>query len=142
MDTEQKRRLEQLAPLADAVRRRVYGAVAQRFPDPVDRDTVADAAGVSRNLAAFHLDRLAEAGLVEVSYARRSWRSGPGAGRPAKFYRRAADSIGVSLPRRRFEMAARVLGRAVTGKRARAKVADEARREGQRVRARARPYRS
>jgi predicted ArsR family transcriptional regulator len=99
--------LAQLALLAEPVRRRVYELAAAS--GPVDRDTAAAAVGISRSLAAFHLDRLAEAGLLEVSYQRRSGRSGPGAGRPAKFYRRLADAaVEVSLPPRRYELAARL----------------------------------
>jgi predicted ArsR family transcriptional regulator len=42
---------------------------------------------VSRNLAAFHLDRMASTGLLTVEYRRLTGRSGRGAGRPAKLYR-------------------------------------------------------
>ncbi|HWH23276.1 MAG TPA: transcriptional regulator [Candidatus Limnocylindria bacterium] len=78
-----------------------------------DRDATAGAVGISRGLAAFHLDRLAEAGLLEVQYRRRSGRAGPGAGRPAKFYRRAADGVELSLPPRRYEAAARLMAQAI-----------------------------
>jgi predicted ArsR family transcriptional regulator len=133
MDAHQDAGLEQLAALADPVRRRVYAAVASRFPAPVDRDAVAEAVNISRSLAAFHLDRLGDAGLVEISYARRSGRSGPGAGRPAKFYRRAVEAIAVSLPRRRFDIATRILARAIARPEARRRVAEEARAEGTRI---------
>ena len=78
-----------IAVLDDPVRRRLYDYVSARG-DGVSRSEAAQAAGIGRTLAAFHLDRLAEAGLVEVTFARPAGRSGPGAGRPAKLYRRAA----------------------------------------------------
>jgi predicted ArsR family transcriptional regulator len=99
--------LAQLALLSEPVRRRVYELAAAS--GPIDRDTAAAGVGISRSLAAFHLDRLAEVGLLEASYRRRSGRSGPGAGRPAKFYRRPAGaSVEVTLPPRRYELAARL----------------------------------
>src|SRR5690606_6764890 len=69
--------------------------------------------GLARQTAAFHLDRLADESLLDVVYERRSGRTGPGAGRPAKLYRRSARQIAVSLPGRRYELAGRLLARAV-----------------------------
>lgn len=101
-----------LALLAEPVRRRVYDAVAGA--DSMDRDAVAEAVGISRSLAAFHLDRLVEAGLLEATFRRRGTRSGPGAGRPAKFYTRTTDAaIAVSVPPRRFDVAAGLFARAI-----------------------------
>src|SRR5207342_564914 len=95
--------IDRLAPLADPVRRALYEHVAGHG-EAVDRDAAAAAVGIGRPLAAFHLDRLAAAGLLEVEYHRRSGRSGPGAGRPAKFYRRARGlETSVSLPPRRYD---------------------------------------
>jgi predicted ArsR family transcriptional regulator len=100
--------LDPLAALAEPVRRRLYEYVAAQA-GPVDRDQAAAGVGVGRPLAAFHLDRLAEAGLLDVDFRRRSGRTGPGAGRPAKFYRRPTDrEISVSLPQRQYDLAARV----------------------------------
>jgi predicted ArsR family transcriptional regulator len=105
--------LDRLAPLAEPVRRRLYAFVVDQGV-PVDRDEAALAAGISRGLAAFHLDRLAEAGLLDVEFRRRSGRSGPGAGRPAKYYRRAAGpGISVSLPARHYDVAADILASGV-----------------------------
>ncbi|HEY3334385.1 MAG TPA: helix-turn-helix domain-containing protein [Candidatus Limnocylindrales bacterium] len=104
--------LEAIAPLADPVRRRLYELVV-RADGPVDRDTAAAAAGVGRANAAFHLDRLAEAGLLEVEFRRRSGRSGPGAGRPAKFYRRPAAEISVTLPQRQYALAAELMAEGI-----------------------------
>jgi predicted ArsR family transcriptional regulator len=105
--------LDRLAPLADPVRRSLYAFVAAQS-DPVDRDAAATGVGIGRPLAAFHLDRLAAAGLLDVEYHRRSGRSGPGAGRPAKFYRRARGrETAVSLPPRRYEEVAEILAEGV-----------------------------
>lgn len=105
--------LDPLATLAEPVRRRLYEfVVAQGVP--VDRDTAAAGVGIGRPLAAFHLDRLAQAGLLGVEFRRRTGRSGPGAGRPAKFYRRPADrDVSVSLPPRRYGLAAEIFAEAV-----------------------------
>lgn len=104
--------LATIALLAEPVRRRIYDWVAAA-DRPVARDEVAAALGIGRPLAAFHLDRLAAAGLLEVEYRRRTGRSGPGAGRPAKFYRRASGELIVSVPERRYELIAELLAGAI-----------------------------
>ncbi|MFJ8932132.1 helix-turn-helix transcriptional regulator [Streptomyces sp. NPDC102364] len=101
-----------LGALADPVRRRLYRHVAAQ-PDDVGRDAAAEAAGVSRSLAAFHLDKLVEAGLLTASSRRLSGRTGPGAGRPAKVYRRAEDEHAVSLPPRSYDTAGHLLASTV-----------------------------
>lgn len=77
------------------------------------RDEAAAAVGISRKLAAYHLDKLAEAGLLEVRFERRSGRSGPGAGRPAKLYLRSARPLEVALPARNYQLLAELLADAV-----------------------------
>ncbi|MGR7028112.1 helix-turn-helix transcriptional regulator [Geodermatophilus sp. URMC 62] len=101
-----------VAALAEPTRRRLYDHVV-RQPEAVGRDEVAAAVGVPRATAAFHLDRLVDDGLLEVHYERRTGRSGPGAGRPAKLYRRSACSVAVSLPERRYDLAGELLAAAV-----------------------------
>jgi predicted ArsR family transcriptional regulator len=101
-----------IAALADPVRRAAYQVVAGAA-GPAGRDEVAAALGVGRNLAGFHLDKLVHAGLLEASYARRSGRSGPGAGRPAKLYQRSAAERTVSVPPRSYRTAAGLLAAAV-----------------------------
>ncbi|MEV4282721.1 helix-turn-helix transcriptional regulator [Actinoplanes xinjiangensis] len=105
--------LDAVTALADKVRRAAYRAVADAAPEPAGRDEVAEALGVGRTLAAFHLDKLVDAGLLEVSYARRSGRSGPGAGRPAKLYRLSAAEHAVSVPPRAYRSAAELLAEAL-----------------------------
>jgi len=98
-------RLDPVAPLAEPVRRALYLHVAGA-PDAVGRDAAAAAVGVGRALAAFHLDRLVAAGLLEADYRRLTGRTGPGAGRPAKVYRRSGRQVDVTLPERRDDVLA------------------------------------
>jgi predicted ArsR family transcriptional regulator len=123
--------LDRIAPLAEPARRRLYEVVA-RAGAPVDRDAAAAAAGVTRALAAFHLDRLVAAGLLEVTFRRRSGRTGPGAGRPAKFYLRPkGQDVSVQLPPRSYDVAAEILATGVErAGRARVAVLDVARERG------------
>ncbi len=102
-----------IAVLGDPLRRTLYRYVISRA-GPVSRDQVAEGAGVARHVVKFHLDRLADEGLLAVEYARPPGRGGPGAGRPAKLYRRAARELAVSLPQRDYQLAGRLLARAVT----------------------------
>jgi predicted ArsR family transcriptional regulator len=101
-----------IGALADPVRHRLYEFVCSQ-PQPVSRDQAADAIGVARHQAKFHLDRLAAEGLLESGYARVTGRSGPGAGRTSKLYRRADREIAVSLPPREYELAGRLMARAI-----------------------------
>jgi predicted ArsR family transcriptional regulator len=123
-----------LALLDEPNRRRLYDHVAAS-QQPVGRDEAATELGISRELAAFHLDRLATAGLLATEYRRLSGRTGPGAGRPAKLYRRADRDIAVSVPTRRYDSAASVFAQALdvleegAGARAAADVARERGRE-------------
>lgn len=101
-------RLTALAVLAEPLRRRVYEfVVAQAWG--VTRDDAASQLGVARSVAAFHLDKLVAAGLLETEHRRPAGRKGPGAGRPALWYRRAARELTVSVPERRYQLAAEVL---------------------------------
>ncbi|MDQ7907365.1 transcriptional regulator [Phytohabitans sp. ZYX-F-186] len=125
--------LEALALLTDPVRRSAYQMVAGAGAEPVGRDEVAAALGVGRTLAAFHLDKLVDAGLLEASFARRSGRSGPGAGRPAKLYRRAAAERAVSVPPRAYLSAAELLAEGVERAGADAAVYGVAREHGREV---------
>jgi predicted ArsR family transcriptional regulator len=112
VDDERTAQVAAVAALAEPTRRRLYDYVVRR-PEPVGRDEAAGAVGVRRATTAFHLDRLVADGLLEVSYERRSGRTGPGAGRPAKLYRRAASPVAVSLPERHYDLAAELLAAAV-----------------------------
>jgi predicted ArsR family transcriptional regulator len=100
-----------LSALGDTTRRNAYDYVCAQG-HPVGRDEVAGALGVGRTLAAYHLDRLANDGLLSVAYARRSGRTGPGAGRPAKLYERSQREVAVSVPPRDYGLAAELLAQA------------------------------
>jgi predicted ArsR family transcriptional regulator len=102
-----------IGALIDPTRRHLYEFV-MASPQAVGRDQAAQAVGIPRQTAAYHLDRLAAEGLVEVEFLRRSGRSGPGAGRPAKLYKRSERDHEVSLPPRRYALAARILLAAVS----------------------------
>jgi predicted ArsR family transcriptional regulator len=104
--------LDGLSGLADPMRRALYRHVVAAGV-PVGRDAAAGAVGISRSLAAYHLDRLVEDGLLETRYQRLTSRRGPGAGRPAKLYSRSARRFEVSVPERDYEVAARLLATAI-----------------------------
>jgi predicted ArsR family transcriptional regulator len=104
--------LAALSGLDDQVRRRLYQFVASRG-EPVGRDEAAAAVGIGRPLAAYHLDKLVELGLLNASFQRAAGRRGPGAGRPAKVYVRSQHEFSVTVPPRAYELAARLLATAV-----------------------------
>lgn len=104
--------IEMVALLDEPNRHRLYELVAAN-EEPVGRDDAAAALGISRELAAFHLDRLAKGGLLKTEYRRRNGRTGPGAGRPAKLYRRSDRDVTVSLPARRYDRAADLMASAL-----------------------------
>lgn len=106
----EENRIGAIAALGDPVRRRLYRLAAER---PIGRDEAADAVGIPRSTAAFHLDRLAEAGLVAVTYRRLSGRSGPGAGRPSKLYAATSTDVAGSVPERHYELAGGLLASAI-----------------------------
>jgi predicted ArsR family transcriptional regulator len=99
------------ASLGDPTRRGIYLAVRQS-PDPVTSSQVAELFSIHPNVARHHLDRLAEDGYLRITHERRSGRSGPGAGRPAKCYE--ATSKGLSLhPGRRYDLLVELLVRVI-----------------------------
>jgi predicted ArsR family transcriptional regulator len=106
------RRVTSIAALAEPVRRALYVYVVGQ-PGPVGREQAAAAVGVARHVAKFNLDKLEEEGLLEVEFSRPPGRRGPGAGRPAKLYRRTSREIEVSLPERRYDLAGQVMASAI-----------------------------
>ena len=100
--------------LADPVRRELYRWVVAQA-EPVSRDQAASGAGVPRHTAKFHLDRLVADGLLETEFRRLTGRRGPGAGRPAKLYRRSARQVSLTLPPRQYELAAQIMAAALDG---------------------------
>ena len=102
-----------IAALAEPLRHALYRFVVAQS-EPVSREQAAEAVGVAVHVAKFHLDRLVNDGLLDFEYRRPPDRRGPGAGRPAKVYRRSTHEFAVSLPERRYELAAQLLAQAVT----------------------------
>jgi predicted ArsR family transcriptional regulator len=101
-----------LSLLEEPERRRLYDWVVSQAR-PVGRKAAARALGITRALATFHLDKLADAGLLEAGYQRLSGKTGPGAGRPARVYWRARREFGVTVPERRYERAAQLFAAAL-----------------------------
>ena len=101
-----------IAALADPVRRALFLHVAAQ-DDAVGREQAADATGTARHTAKFHLDKLVDEGLLVTECRRLSGRQGPGAGRPAKLYRRSPRQLSVSLPERRYDLAGALMARAI-----------------------------
>ncbi|MEV7443233.1 helix-turn-helix domain-containing protein [Streptomyces sp. NPDC091204] len=130
--------IDAIAVLQDPVRRRLYEYVVAQGRE-VGRNEAAEAAGVARTLAAHHLDKLAEAGLLESGSRRLTGRSGPGAGRPAKVYTRARAEWSVSLPARDYRTAAELLAEAAEQAGLDAGLCGAARRRGEALRGSAAP---
>ncbi len=105
-------RVAGIGALAEPARRALYRYVAAQ-PEAVGREQAARGTGMAIHSAKFHLDRLVAEGLLEVEYRRLSGRSGPGAGRPSKLYRRSTRELAVSLPERRYDLAGQILAEAV-----------------------------
>jgi predicted ArsR family transcriptional regulator len=98
-----------VAALGDAQRRRLLGYV-RAVRRPVSREEAANAVGVSRKLAAFHLDKLVDAGLLHARFDP----SGPRrVGRRPKLYEAADNQVQISLPARRHEVLADILTQAL-----------------------------
>jgi predicted ArsR family transcriptional regulator len=105
--------LTAVALLAEPVRQRLYSYLRKRH-EPVGREEAARHAGIAVKLAAFHLDRMAGAGLLDVEYRRLSGRVGPGAGRPAKLYTVSPRSFSVVIPQTRYALAASMMATALS----------------------------
>jgi predicted ArsR family transcriptional regulator len=112
MTHQQEAQVAAVAALDEPTRRRLYDHVV-RMPGPVSRDDAAAELGLARTTVAFHLDRLVAEGLLDVVFERRTGRTGPGAGRPAKLYRRSGCEVAVSLPERHYALAGQLLAAAL-----------------------------
>ena len=109
---ELERRIAAIAALDQPLRRDLYRLLSGAT-GWTTRDDAAAALGISRSVAAFHLDKLADAGVVAVRFERIGGRTGPGAGRPSKLYRPADDEVGASVPDRHYDLAGSLLAAAV-----------------------------
>lgn len=110
---ELERRIAGIGALDLPVRRDLYRLLCGAEGEWLSREEASDALGIGRPLAAFHLDKLVDAGVLEARFERRTGRSGPGAGRPAKLYRPLQDEVSASVPDRHYELAGSLLAAAV-----------------------------
>jgi predicted ArsR family transcriptional regulator len=104
-------RWDAAAALVEPARRALYEFI-QRQDHPVGREEAAEATGMSRNLAAFHLDRLVDAGVLAARYEAPPGRP-RGRGRAPKVYEPVGDGLAITLPERRYELIAEILADAV-----------------------------
>jgi predicted ArsR family transcriptional regulator len=102
--------IDSVSVLSEDSRRRMF-AFVRRAGRAVTRDEAAASVGISRKLAAFHLDKLVDAGLLRAHYAT------PGGirkvGRRPKVYEPTDAQITLSIPERRHELLADLLLEAV-----------------------------
>lgn len=108
-----ERNVSGIAALADPLRRALYRFVCSQS-QPVSREQAAQAVGIARHQAKFHLDRLEAQGLLDTDYVRLTERTGPGAGRPAKRYRRGPAEFAIALPEREYELAGHIMADGIT----------------------------
>ena len=102
-----------IAALDDNVRRALYEHV-RAAGSPVTREEAATAVGISRKLAAFHLDKLVDLGVLRSGFGPATDRR---VGRAPRRYEPAQDDIAVRVPERRPELLASILVEAVTTER-------------------------
>ena len=102
-----------IAALDDDVRSALY-EFARGAASPVTREAAAEAVGISRKLAAFHLDKLVAAGLLT---ARIEAVGVPRVGRAPKVYEPADADIAVCVPPREPQLLAEILIDAVLAER-------------------------
>jgi predicted ArsR family transcriptional regulator len=98
--------LRAVAALSDQLRRQMYGFI-RRAHRPVSREEAADTVGISRKLAAFHLDKLVEVGLLRARYEpvggiRK-------VGRTPKVYEPTDTEVHISIPAREHDLLADIL---------------------------------
>ena len=97
-------RVAAVSSLDEPNRRALFDHVSRSYA-PVSRDQAAAALGLARSTAVFHLDRLSAVLRCRGVLSRLTGRTGPGAGRPSKLYRRTDDEISVTVPERRYDFA-------------------------------------
>jgi predicted ArsR family transcriptional regulator len=94
--------MDRLEAVGDRELRAAFAYVLAQ-PRAVTADELAGATGTHRNVARWRLERLADAGLLDPGYERRTGRAGPGAGRPAKTYAVTPHLRSIEFPQRRYE---------------------------------------
>lgn len=114
METSLSTSITAVAALEDDLRGSMYFYI-RRARRPVTRDEAAASVGISRKLAAFHLDKLVDVGLLRADYepvggVRR-------VGRAPKVYRPTDLEIRVAIPARSGDLLSEILLDAVLGER-------------------------
>jgi predicted ArsR family transcriptional regulator len=94
--------VDRLDTLGDPQLRRAL-LFARERARPLTADELAHGLAIPRSAARWRLEKLVAAGLLQSAFERRSGRSGPGAGRPAKTYAPVAETSAIEFPRRRYE---------------------------------------
>jgi predicted ArsR family transcriptional regulator len=126
--------LDRLCVLEDPIRRAVYRAVREAG-QPVTRVEAGEHAGISTRLATFHLEKLVDEGFVAATFERAE--DAPSVGRPAKRYSTTDLELEVSIPPRRYDIAAdilaSILGRVTQGMPSSADIAAVAAEHGERI---------
>jgi predicted ArsR family transcriptional regulator len=102
-----------IAALDDDVRRSLYEHV-RLAGVPVSREQAATAVGISSKLAAFHLDKLVDLGVLSSGFGPATDRR---VGRAPRLYEPAAEDIAVRVPERSPELLASIMVEAVTTER-------------------------
>lgn len=105
-------RLAAVASLNDAHRRALFTYVCSAA-DAVGRDEAAQALGMPRSTASFHLDRLVREGLLHTEFRKPSNKAGPGSGRPSKLYRPELEEVSASVPERNYDLAGEFMASAI-----------------------------
>jgi predicted ArsR family transcriptional regulator len=107
--------LTAIAALSDPFRRRLYRFV-RRSHGPVNREQAAASIGISRKLAAFHLDKLVDVGLLHATHERVGHVRK--VGRAPKVYQPSQTVVRISIPEHQHDMLAEILLDAVVDQRA------------------------
>lgn len=104
--------LTAVAALTDESRRRMYGFI-RRARRPINREEAAASIGISRELAAFHLEKLVEVGLLRATYEPLGGVRKPG--RKPKVYEPTEATVRISIPGRQHDLLAEILLDAILG---------------------------
>lgn len=103
---DQSAMLESVGVLNDDSRRRMFSFI-RRARRAVTREEAAASIGISRKLAAFHLDKMVTAGLLQARYEAAG--DTPKVGRRPKVYEATDLDVAVSIPGRQFRLLADLL---------------------------------
>ncbi|MCZ2402754.1 helix-turn-helix domain-containing protein [Paenarthrobacter sp. Z7-10] len=109
---ERQDQLAAVAALGDPVRRALFEAVRQS-PVPLGVDSLTRTLGIPRSTVVFQLQKLVDAGVLSIEFAKPGRRRGPGSGRPAKLYLPRQGEVAASVPDRHYDLAAQLMAAAI-----------------------------